>query len=142
LLSHGPIFGPSPNDRDLETEIVDHLTQELTTAKEWFDERQPKVRPGQRQRYPGQARSTTDVGDPLVGIEQLGDRGTIQYVAVPQPVHLARSDQPPFHAGAGQDLRVPLRAVNRGSEEGLGGSRCRGHLYMFHVKHPPDLAGR
>jgi hypothetical protein len=69
LLSHGPILGPSPNDRDLETEIVDHLAQKLAAAKEWFDERQPKVGPGQRQRYPGQASSTTYVGDPVVVIE-------------------------------------------------------------------------
>jgi hypothetical protein len=83
LLSHRRILGPSPNDRDLETEIVDHLAQELAAAKEWFDERQPKVGPGQRQRYPGQAGSTTDVGDPLIGIEEFGDRGAIQYVPAP-----------------------------------------------------------
>jgi hypothetical protein len=77
LLSHGPILGPSPNDRDLEIEIVDHLAQKLAAAKEWFDERQPKVGPGQRQRYPGQARSTTYVSDAVVGIEQFRNRRAI-----------------------------------------------------------------
>jgi hypothetical protein len=77
LLSHGPILGPAPNYRDLETEIVDHLAQEIAAAKKWFDEREPKVRPGQRQRYPGQAGSTTYVGNTLVGIEQFRDRRTI-----------------------------------------------------------------
>jgi hypothetical protein len=125
LLSHGPIFRPSPNDRDLETEIVDHLAQELAAAKEWFDERQPKVGPGQRQRYPGQARSTTDVGDALVFIQQFRDRGAIQYVTVPDPVHLAGPEQAAFHAGAGQDFRVPPGAIHPGSEEGLGDSRRR-----------------
>ena len=57
-------------------------------------------------------------------------------------LHLAGPEQPPFHAGAGQDLRVLLGALHPGSEEGLDGSRRRGHLHMFHVKHPPDLAGR
>jgi hypothetical protein len=112
LLSHGPIFGPSPNDRDLEAEIVDHLAQELAAAKEWFDERQLKVGPGQRQRYPGQARSTTNVGDPLVATQQFRDCGAIQYVAVPYPVHLAGPEQAAFHPGAGQDFRVPLSAIH------------------------------
>jgi hypothetical protein len=107
LLSHGPIFGPPPDDRDLETKIVDHLAQEFAAPKEWFDEGQPKVRPGQRQRYPGQPRSTTDVGNPLVSSEQFLDRGTIQYVAVPQPVHFPGPEQTPFDTGAGQDFRVP-----------------------------------
>jgi len=69
LLLHGTIFGPTPDYRDIETQIVDHLAQEFTAAKEWFDEGQPKVRPGQRQRYPGQARSTTYVGNPFVSTE-------------------------------------------------------------------------
>jgi hypothetical protein len=142
LLSHGPIFGPSSNDRDLEAEIVDDLAQELAATKEWFDERQPKVRPGQRQRYPGQARSTTDVGNPLAGTQQFLDRGTIQYVAVPQPVHFAGPKQPPFHTCARQNLGVPPSVIRPGSEEGLRCPWRRGHLYMFHVKHPPDLAGR
>ena len=63
------IFGPTPDYRDIETQIVDHLAQEFTAPKEWFDEGQPKVRPGQRQRYPGQARSTTDVGNPFASTE-------------------------------------------------------------------------
>jgi hypothetical protein len=83
LLSHGPILGPSSNDRDLDPEILDHLAQKLAAAKEWFDERQPKVGPSQRQRYPGQARSTTDVRNPLARFQQFGDRRTIQYVAIP-----------------------------------------------------------
>jgi hypothetical protein len=77
LLSHGPILGPAPNYRDLETEIVDHLAQEIAAAKKWFDEREPKVRPGQRQRYPGQARSTTYVGNPFVCAQQFLDRSAI-----------------------------------------------------------------
>ncbi len=95
----------------VESEIVDHLAQEIAAAQKRFDERHPEVRPGQRQRYPGQARSTTDVGNPLVGIEQLRDRRTIQKVAVPQPVHFAGSEQPPLDTGAGQDFRVPLGAA-------------------------------
>src|SRR6185369_18025004 len=142
LLSHRSILGPSPNDLDPESEIVNHLAQELAAAEKWFDERQPQVGAGQRQRYPGQARSTTDVRNPLVNIKKLRDRGTIQYVAVPQPVHFSGTEQPPFDTRAGQDFRVPLRAAQPRSEEGLGRSRRRGHRHMFHVKHPPDLAGR
>ena len=77
-----------------------------------------------------------------LGIQKFRDRRTIQYVAVPQPVHFAGTEQPPFDTRAGQDFRVPLGAIQPRSEEGLGRSRRRGHLHMFHVKHPPDLAGR
>ena len=73
----------------LDTEFVDHLAQEVAAAKQWFDERHAKVRPGQRQRYPGQAGTTTDVGDPLAGTEQFRDRGTVEDMAVPQPVHFS-----------------------------------------------------
>jgi hypothetical protein len=92
LLSHGPILGPPPDDRDLETEIVGDLAQELAAAKKWFDEREPKVGPGQGQRYPGQPGSTTDVRDPLARIEQFGDRGAIQDVAFPDSVDFARAE--------------------------------------------------
>ena len=81
----------------------------------------PKVRPGQRQRYPGQARSTTDVGDTLSVVEQFGHRGTIQQVAVPQPVDFPRAEQSPLDAGAGQDLRVLLGALQPRSEQDVGG---------------------
>jgi hypothetical protein len=77
LLSHGPVLGPSPNDPDLEIEIVNHLAQELAAPKKWFDEREPEVGPGQCQRYPGQPRSTTDVGNLVPGIEQFRHGGTI-----------------------------------------------------------------
>ena len=40
------------------------------------------------------------------------DRSTIQYVAVPQPVDFAGSDQPAFDAGAGQDFRVPMGVLH------------------------------
>ena len=142
LLSYGPILGPPPDDRHVEAEIVDHLAQKLAAAKQWFDQRHSKVRPRQRQRYPGQAGSTTDVGDPLAGFEEFGDRRAIQYVAIPQPVHLSWSEQAPLDARARQDLCVPLSAIQSRSEECRGHSRCRGHLDMFHVKHPPDLTGR
>jgi hypothetical protein len=74
---HRSILGPPPDDRDLQAEIVDHLAQEITAPKKWFDEREPKVRPGQRQRYPGQARSTTYVGNPFVCAQQFLDRSAI-----------------------------------------------------------------
>jgi hypothetical protein len=130
-LSNGSILGPSPNDSDLKIEVVDHLAQELAAAKKWFDEREPKVRPGQRQRYPGQAGSTTDVRDPSVGIQEFRNRRTIQYVAIPHAIHFTWPEQPALHTGAGQNLGVALGSVHRGSEEGLGCSRRRGHLSCF-----------
>ena len=47
-----------------------------------------------------------------LGIEQFGHRRAIQYVAVPQPVHFAGPEQSPLHAGAGEDLGVPLGALD------------------------------
>jgi hypothetical protein len=87
LLSYGLVLGSSPHDRDLEIEVAYHFAQKIAAAEKWFDERQPEVGPGQRQRYPGQARSTTDVGNLVAGIEQLGHGSTIQYVPIPYSVH-------------------------------------------------------
>ena len=78
LLSHGRFLGATADDRHVDAELFDHLAQKLATAEQWFDECQPEVRPGQRQRYPGQPRSTTDVGYALSVVEQFGHRGTIQ----------------------------------------------------------------
>jgi hypothetical protein len=108
LLSHVSIFGPPTNDHDLDTEGVDDLAQKLAAAMEWFDERQPKVRPGQRQRYPGQAGPTTDVRNPFASFQQFRDRGAIQYVAIPQSVDFAWSQQAPLDSRARQNFGVPL----------------------------------
>jgi hypothetical protein len=140
LFVHGRVLGATADHRDINTEFVDHLAQKLAATQEWFDECQPKVRPGQRQRYPGQPRSTTDVGHSLIWLEELGHRGAIKEVPVPQSVDFAGTYQSPFDASPREDLGVPLSEIRTRSEEGVHPLRRRRHLDMFHVKHPPDLA--
>ena len=76
--------------------------------------------------------------------QQFRDRGAIQYVAVPQPVHLAGSEQAPrstpgARPGFPRTAERDPSSIRRGPRRPRG---RRGHLHMFHVKHPPDLAGR
>ena len=58
----------------VDPEFVDDLAEEVAAAQQRFDQRHPQVRAGERQRYPGQAGATTDVGDPLAGFQAVPRR--------------------------------------------------------------------
>ena len=58
----------------------------------------PQVRPGDRQHQPGRPGAAADVADGRCPRGQLAEDRAVQQVALPQPGHLARTDQPADHA--------------------------------------------
>ena len=98
LFPHGRLFRSAADDRHVDLQFFDDLAEELAAPQQGFDEGHAKIRAGQCQRYPGQARATTDVGHTRGRLQQFRDRDTVQEVAVPDPVHFTRTDQTALHA--------------------------------------------
>ena len=93
---------------------------------------------------PRKARAATDVRHPLPRLQQLGDRGAVQKMAVPQPLDFAGSDESPLDSHVRQQPRVALGDTDPVAEDlarGIGRwwyydySAVTG-IDMFHVKHP------
>ena len=99
-----PRHGPAPPCSRCPSSSID-LAKKVAAAEQRFDQHHAHVRPRQRQRYPGQPGTTTDVGDPLAA-----GRGVPPTTALLRiwrshsRSHLAGSEQSPLDPGAGEDL--------------------------------------
>src|SRR5690349_1621026 len=91
----------------------------------------------QGQRDTREAGAAADVGDALIGSQELSESRAVENVSIPEPVHFPRTDQTPLDTGTGKNRRVPFGGLQTLSEDLRRGVRCRGDRSMFHVKHPP-----
>ena len=139
LLSHGSLFGP-PTDHGRRPGPGRRRPRARKSARRRSGSMSvtPQVRPGQRQRNPGQPGSTTDVGNrspassssptaALLRMWRSHSRSTS-----PGPIRPRSTPAP------GQDSAYSLGAVQAVAEDGRGGRVAPGRFDMFHVKHPPD----
>ena len=125
---HRPVQLLRPRATDLtarQPELRHRLLQEGGTPQQRFDQGHLQVRARDGQHYPGQPGTGPEVADRGVLGHDLREHGAVHEVPLPQPRHLARTDQAAHHAVAGQHRGVPL-----GQREALG------------TEHPPRRRGR
>ena len=112
---HPPRGRAPPRRRDRGRRST--MLQEFGAAQQRLDQHHAQIRFGDSQRHPRQPRPAADVGDPLAGLHEFGDRRAVQQVAVPQPFDLTRPEQSPLDAGGREQLGVPLGQIDPVTED-------------------------
>ena len=93
------VLGARPEHGHLvESEVVDHLVEERRAAQQRLDQRHVEVRPGDRPHQARQAGARPDVGDRRTDRNPRHHHRAVQDVAVPEPRHFTRTDQPALDA--------------------------------------------
>ncbi len=73
------------NHRHIEPGRLDEFREEYGPAQQWFDERDSKIGPGDRQGNPGQSGTAADIDHRGPFGDEFPENGAVENVTIPQP---------------------------------------------------------
>jgi hypothetical protein len=93
-------------DLDVKCQLSHDLTQKGSPASHRLEQRDPQIGTGERHRDAGQACAGPEIHYVKTRRDQTGEGRTVEDVPAPHPLGLARTEQPPVDAWAGQQLDI------------------------------------